>query len=318
MTSMTGSADPMGIRRVSKTATSRRAWSAPGRTPIWILVSAAVLVSCAAPTPETPPFARTTRASSPRAVPTETQTPTPSSTAAPTENPTLGPIVLPTPPPNGVTLTLSADENETGWVASGGTAPFSPDNSLSVGVLKGQAYESIVQFDVTRLAPGSKIDFAALELSGRNANSLAAQGEWHLDLLDTATTSWNGATFDTIRQVPVLIPITAPLASGELEAGARKRFVFTSDQLAALQKQIDVGTVAVRLSGPTQGDDDLFVWDATPGVRQPTLYLVAQPAAFAVITGTPTPADVFAAATRVVAQTLQASLFGTPTALPRT
>ncbi len=128
---------------------------------------------------------------------------------------------------------------------------------------------------------------------------------------------WRQANFDTLRRAPALFTLGTPLSSGELAAGVKKRFVFSATQLASLQKQIDRGYISIRLGGPAEGADNFFVWDASPGVREPALYLVAIPASFTVITTTPTPQDVFAAATRVVAQTLQARQIGTPTPLPR-
>lgn len=280
--------------------------------------ASATLTSCSSPSNDAPPAIQVTRTiARPSVSAPATRTPTaPSSTTTPTPSPTLGALVLPTPPANGVSLTLTPDPNQTGWV-SNAQGMFTPDINLNVGVRQGQAFISIVQFDVTQLAPGTRVLFAALELSGRNANNLGTQGQWQLDVLDTQTSDWSNATYDTLRRVPSLFAVTAPLPSNELAAGVRKRFILSTQQLDLLQKQIAVGSITLRLGGPTNGDDNLFVWDGTPGVREPRLYLVAIPASFTVIAPTPTPPDVFAAATQVVAQTLQARQVGTPTRLPR-
>lgn len=281
--------------------------------------ASALLVSCSPANENVTPTTQVTPTSPRPSVPQATRTPSPSPTATTTltPTPTLGAIVLPTPPANGVSLTLSPDSEQTGWVGNDVKGVFTPDNNLNVGMRQGQAFASIVQFDLTRLAPGTKLIFAAFELSGRNANNLGTSGQWNLDVLDTKTSEWSKANFDTIRRVTALFAIGAPLSSSELAAGARKRFIFSATQLELLQKQIDLGYISIRLSGPAEGADNLFVWDASPGVREPTLYLVAIPASFTGITATPTPPDVFAAATQVVAQTLQARRFGTPTPLPR-
>jgi hypothetical protein len=250
-------------------------------------------------------------------LPTRTPSPSPTATASPTASPTLGAIVLPTPPANGVSLALVPDLEQTGWVSSDAKSVFTPDNNLNVGIRQGQTYASIVQFDLTQFAPGTKLVFAALELSGRNANNLGTAGQWSIDVLDAQTPEWKTVNYEMLRRVPVLFTLGNPLVSSELGAGVRKRFIFSAAQLDLLQKQIDRGYVSVRLSGPTDGGDNFFVWDASPGVREPTLYLVAVPASFTVITTTPTPADVFAAATQIVAQTLAARQIGTPTPLPR-
>jgi hypothetical protein len=207
--------------------------------------------------------------------------------------------------------------NQTGWVASNSKEPFKPDDKLNAGVLKGQTYSSLVQFDVTSLAPGSKILFAALDLNGRSNSNLAATGQWNIEVLDTKISKWDEVTFDTAQKIPALFALSAPLQAKELAAGIRRRFVFTPRQQELAAKLIDVGFITIRLSGPQDGADNLFVWEGTAGPREPRLYLVAVPAPFTVITSVPTPSDLFAAATRVVGQTLQARRLGTPTPLPR-
>jgi dipeptidyl aminopeptidase/acylaminoacyl peptidase len=292
-----------------------------GSLRIWLacallFVLSSTLISCSSTNENPAPQAQVTRD---QPVPPATRTPAPSITPTPTRTPTLTPIPqgAPTPPPNGVTLALAPDPDETGWVASGATGLFKPDNDLNVGVLKGQAYSSILQFDLSNLAPGSRVLYAALDITGRDANNLGTTGQWTLDLLDTRTSVWDNATYNTVRLVPTLFTLAGPLPSTDLAAGVRKRIVLSSQQLGLLAKQIDIGSVSIRMSGPTQGSDNLFVWDGSQGARQPTLYLVAIPAPFAVITSIPTPADIFAAATQAVGQTLQAFKFGTPTPLPR-
>lgn len=284
---------------------------------IFALMIVVAIASCAPATES--PRASATRFTTPVAQrPAQSANPTPAVTPTPTvsRTPTLGTITLPTPPANGVSLALTPDTDQTGWVGSK-TEEFSPDNNLNAGVLKGQLYASVLQFDVSGLAPGSKILFAALELSGRNGNQVGTQGWWTLDVLDTKKSNWQDATFDSVRRIPTLFTLGNPLPPNELVAGARKRFVLSASQLVALQKQMDVGSITIRLNGPTEGDNNLFVWEASPGVREPTLYLVVVPAAFTVITSVPTPPDVFAAATRSVGQTLQAQRIGTLTPLPR-
>ena len=276
-----------------------------------------VLTSCSSPNENRTPVSRVPQSNFRSTAPSETPTLSPLPSATPTLEPTLGPIVLPTPPANGVTLALAPDQAQTGWVASGSEGIFTADNNLNAGILKGQIFESIVQFDLSSLAPGTRVLYAALELSGRNGNDLGTQGQWNLDVLDTDTSEWNNATYDTVSKIPALFTLGKPLSSNDLVAGKKSRFELTPDQLALLHKQVDRGHIAIRLSGPTEEDDNLFIWDGTPGEQAPTLYLVAVPAAFTVITTTPTPADVFAAATRMVAQTLRADRFGTPTPLPR-
>lgn len=296
---------------------------------IGVLVSLVFVIVACSPTEQTPApsvrpqgtppaqFQQPPQQRSSAQVPIATQTPTLALTMTPSLAPTTGALVLPTPPANGVTLTLTPDTSQTGWVGSNPKTVFTPDNNLNAGILKGQAFASIIQFDLSSLAPGTKILHAVLELSGRNTSNLGTQGLWAIDVLDTKPAVWTGTTYDALAKLPALFAVNTPLLPNELGAGRRKRFVFSAQQLGSLQKQIDLGALSIRLSGPAQGDDNLFVWDATPGTREPTLYLVLVPALFTLITPEPTPPDIFAAATRSVAQTLQAAKFGTPTPLPR-
>ena len=215
---------------------------------IVFLILALMLASCAPPNSSAVPTTSSTSISPRPSVPQASRTPLPSPTAASTPTPTpLGAIVLPTPPANGVSLTLTPDSKQTGWVGNSTGGLFAPDNSLNVGMRQGQALTSIVQFDLTRFAPGTKLSFAALELSGRNANNLGTSGQWTLDVLDTQLSDWRQANFDSIRRAPALFTIGTPLSAGELAAGVKKRFVFSATQLASLQKQIDRGYISIRL-----------------------------------------------------------------------
>lgn len=283
---------------------------------IMLAALASGLVSCSGSNDNATPREQATRG---QFAPPSTRTPVPSGTFTATRTPTVAVTLqgAPTPPANGVSLALSPDQNKTGWAASGTGGMFRPDNDLNVGVLKGQAFSSIVYYDLSNLAPGSKILYASFEITGRDANNLGTGAQWGLDLLDTSRSTWDGVTYDTVRQIPALFALADPLPSSELAAGVRKRFIFSSRQLEFLSKQVDIGSVSIRLSGPKDGGDNLFVWDGSPGTREPTLRLVAIPAPFTVVTSIPTPANIFAAATQVVAQTLQARKFGTATPLPR-
>jgi hypothetical protein len=76
--------------------------------------------------------------------------------------------------------------------------------------------------------------------------------------------------------------------------------------------------LTLRLTGPTEGPESIFTWDAgdpndAKSVTRPVLRVVAVPGSFVVITNTPTPGNVLTAAAYVLAQTETALKFGTPT-----
>ncbi len=258
------------------------------------------------------------QAAIPTRLPTLTPIPSATPTLTPSPIPTLEPLTIPSPPSDGMVLTFSPNPDRTGWIGSQELGPHWRDRNLHSGRLQGQAIVSLVQFDLRSLPPGSKILFAALELNGRNARSLGKAGEWKLELVDgQGADRWDEADYDTVVKTKSLSTLGSSLSSSHLAAGATNRFVFTSDQLKLLQNQLDVGTVNLRLQGPAEGSDNLFTWDAGPGPGEPTLYVVTVPASFVVITVTPTPENVYAAATVAARGTEQARQFGTPTPFPR-
>ena len=281
---------------------------------IWGLVTTVVFGTPA----ESPTPARFSPSSVPTRSPSPTRIPSATSTISPTPFPTLSPLVIPTPPAEGVSLTFSPNPDRTGWIGSKELGPHWRDRNLYSGTYLGQSIISVLQFDLRSLAPGSQILFAALELTGRDAQNLGTSGEWRLELIDAnSTTGWDDVSYDAVQQVPPLAVLGKPIVPRELAAGLTNRFVFTPSQLKLVQDQINIGTLNLRLVGPTDQVDNMFSWEAARGAREPTLYIVAVPAAFVVITPTPTPADVFAAATLAVQQTRQVQQVGTPTSLPR-
>lgn len=242
-----------------------------------------------------------------------TITPTPRETAAVTRvsASALEPLILPTPPTNGVLLTLPADPSRTRWMASNDRSPHWDERSLWVGSQQGQDYIAIFQFDVGELPAGSSILFAVIELVGKDGTRLTANGEWTLELLDTATlANWEQVTFRQIADHPALASIRTPLTSAQLGVGVLNRLELSGEELDAAERQLENGRLTFRLRGPI-GTDNLFAWSAGSGT--PTLYLVAALPALTVVTATPTPANVLTAAAIAARATEFATRFGTPT-----
>jgi len=294
---------------------------------LWVLAGLLAMAALAVFIPSLLPDSRSVARSAaltrlaPGNLPTRSPSPSPSLSRTPTASstplPTLEPLIIPTPPADGVSLTFAPNPDRTGWLGSQELAPHWRDRNLHSGTYQGQSLVALLQFNLADLAPGSKILYAALELTGRSAR-LAPTGEWKVETIDVKSdVGWDDLTYDALQQAPRLAMLGKPYAPEELAAGQTNRFVFAPDQLKLVEKQLDAGTLDLRVSGPTGANDNLFTWDAGPGVTAPTLYVVAVPASFVVITATPTPVNVFAAATLVTQQTRQAEQFGTPTPLPR-
>lgn len=243
-------------------------------------------------------------------------TPTPSpSTARRNGFPTVEPLVIPTPPSNGVLFTLSAVPERTGWIASSDQTPRWNERGLLAGSLQTQNYLSIVQFDVSSLAPGSQILFAVMEIAGRDATRLGNEGEWKFDLVDSALAQgWENASFSQINDAPALVQIGSTLTPAQLGPGYSNRFEFNAAQQRLIESQLEYGTLAFRIRGPSRGDN-LFTWAS--GAGTPTLYIVAVPSPFTVVTNTPTPGSVLTAAAVARTATDAATRFGTPTRMGR-
>lgn len=286
-----------------------------------LLAIVAVIAYSTSATPKSTPiaaavFSPVPTTSSPTATPTVTPRPLPTSTRAATNVGSREPLEIPTPPPDAILLTFSPNPERTGWVGSKELGPHWRDRNLYSGSFQGQTLAGVVQFDLRSLAPGSKILYAALELTGRNARNLGSNGEWTLALIPSGPdSSWGDVTFDLVSQARALT--SSPVLASNLAVGQSNDFVFDTNQLKVLESQLDLGIVTFRLEGPSEPKDNLFTWEAGPGAGEPTLYVVVIPASFVVITATPAPADLFAAATQAARQTEQVRQFGTPTPFPR-
>jgi hypothetical protein len=241
------------------------------------------------------------------------ETPLPHETPTPTVRslPALEPLIIPTPPANGVLLTLSADPARTGWIASTERLPHWDERSLLVGSQRGQNYMATFQFEVSALPPGSTILFAVVELVGKDGTRLATMGEWTLELLDAAMSEQGDLlSFDQLANVPALASMASPFTAAQLGAGVLNRWELNAVERELLARQLEYGRLVFRLRGPMAADN-LFVWSAGSGT--PTLYLIATLPPLAVVTVTPTPGNVLTAAAISARATEFATRFGTPT-----
>ena len=232
------------------------------------------------------------------------------------------PVPLPTPPPGARPFSFSLDLRQSGWISNKETIPHFGDRSLHAGFYRGQMMQSLLYFDMATLAPGTKILFAEIELTGLNRSNLGAGGQWSLRLLPfDLLTGWFGRTTDDLRNARPLADIGSAVVSEDLAEGQINQFVFTTSQLARLEEALNLsGRVVLRLDGPAGTDDILFTWDggdSDPTSPRPILRVIAVPSDFVYITSTPTPQNVITVAAAIVQGTEAAQRFGTSTPLPR-
>lgn len=251
---------------------------------------------------------------------------TPLSTAspiafAPTPRPrTLVP--MPTPPANAKAFSFAADPLATGWIGSEEKDPHWGDRNLHAGLYRGQTYRSVISFDVSLLAPGTKVLYAQVELPGLNRNSLGANGTWSLKMLpSTLLAGWSGRPNKDFLEAAPVGDIGTALAPQDLAEGQLNQFVFPQPVLQRFEDSINAsGRVVFRMDGPSQSPDSLFTWDGgdrDPATPHPVLRVVAVPGQFVLVPNTPTPGNVLTAAAMLIRATDSARRFGTPTPLPR-
>lgn len=244
-------------------------------------------------------------------------------TSAPTELPpvpTTVPLVIPTPPLDGQQQSFLPDTSLTGWFTTSENAPHYGDDNLNTGTLQGQSLSSVIQFHLANLPTDTKILFAALELTGRDASHLGTDGTWQLELVENSLdTDWDNATPQQLADAKALATIGTPVPASELGAGRLNRWILSDTDLQLLQQQFKNGDAVFRLRGPEGSGDNLFTWESGASgstLNAPTLHLVYVPGNYVIVTNTPEPTNVLTAAAYVVRGTDQAKRLGTPTRFP--
>ncbi len=249
-------------------------------------------------------------------IPTTTPAPLPPSARISAASP------LPTLAPNARVFTYTTETGRTGWYVSGEKDPHWGERNLHSGTYKGQTYSPIMLFELDSLAPGSRILFAELEMTGLSRTNLGASGQWSLKLLpsDFAAT-WVGRPVSDFQDVKAIGDVGGILGPSDLAEGHVNQFTFPPALLPQIERAVNTnGLLALRLDGP-KTEESLFTWDGgdrdqTIG-SHPTLRVVAVPGQFTFITNTPTPQNVLTAAANLVQSTQVALRQGTSTPLPR-
>lgn len=257
----------------------------------------------------------------PTALPSSTSTllPTQGATVANQPVATLAPLVIPTPPADGTQFSLLPEPNFSGWYASGEADPHYGDANLHAGTFQGKTFSSIIQYNLRNQPTDSKILFAALEMTGRDAGRLGSGGQWQLELVqDNLNTDWANASPALLAQAKSLGTL-GTLQASNLAAGQINRFILDDSARQLLAQQFKNGRAVLRLRGPEGSGDNLFTWESGTGgsaLIAPTLHLVVVPGKYAIVTNTPAPKNVLTAAAYVVRGTDAAKRNGTPTSFP--
>lgn len=262
------------------------------------------------------------RVPSPQATPTLPSTATPIPVAPPSKNNTLEP--LPTAEADARVYTFPADPTRSGYLKMGDERPHFGDRNLHAGIFGGDAYSSILFFDIAELAPNAEIMDAELLVTGLSRDNLGAQGTWRASVLRVKPfQEWQELTAADLNAGTTTSSVGAELTPSDLNLGETNQFRFTADQMPALLTEVgEHAYVVIKLEGPAAGDNSLFTWDSggldLKTGAHPTLRIVARPGQFVVVTNTPTAESVVTAAALALKETDFAKSVGTPTPFPRT
>ncbi len=228
-----------------------------------------------------------------------------------------------TAPAGAQAFNFAADPTRTGYLKQGEDKLHWGDRNLHAGFFGGDAYSSILYFEIAQLPPNSEIVSADLQIAGLSRDNLGADGEWRAELVRIPPFSdWEKLTRADFEAVASTSSIGAALMPSDLDLGEPQHFVFSADQLPALTNQVaQANFVAVRLVGPNGPNNNLFTWDGgaldlKTGLH-PVLQIVAKPGSFVIVTNTPTAENVVTAAALAVRETEFAQQVGTPTPFPR-
>ena len=253
-----------------------------------------------------------------------TSTPTPTLTPTPAAAATLDPKLR--------TAILWPAADQVGWVASDESSGVHWGESfLNAGILEDKIYYSLLRFDLGTVPPGALLRAARVQLVGLRDGQLGSSGTWKLRwLAPQLAERWTSQTYRSVAEAPYLETLAPVLESADLAADRQNDFSFSPAQLQKLAAAIsDRRALVLRLEGPLGGPDSFFTWDSGYGPASdgalPSLVLdfslsqpqvTAAPEEYVVVTSTPTPQDVLAAATHSLQMTADAARYGTATRVP--
>jgi hypothetical protein len=246
------------------------------------------------------------------------------------------PAPTPVVGPDEQLIELTPQAGFVGWVRSNDSRNnHFGDSYVYAGVSQGEIFHGAMQFDLSTIARGAPISYAALALTGLDDGRLnrSSDASWQVRWLDPSISeNWGRVSFQEIHNAPVLQTILPAVGPADLAPTVANVFSLSSQQLVALQQALvdEQSLVVFRLDGPETGGENLFAWDSgygpqTAGNRPRLLVVVGPtpatpPAAptqdLVVVTSTPTPQNVLTAAAIMMTATANAAAQGTATPTP--
>ncbi|MCC6457202.1 MAG: PD40 domain-containing protein [Caldilineaceae bacterium] len=197
-------------------------------------------------------------------------TPTPSPVASMTAIPPLVLPEVPVPENGEVYLLYPANPASVGWArANDEVANHFGDYNIFAGVFEGEDHVGAMQFDLSQIPPGSPILYADLALTGLVSDYRGTEGVWTLQMLDEwMDLDWTTRDFSWLaREDSGTVVLNDPVASAALDVGKTNIFSIPPEGLGLLEARLFTHSVSFRITGPSEGPDNLFGWDSGFGTR---------------------------------------------------
>jgi hypothetical protein len=173
----------------------------------------------------------------------------------------------------GQVLTLVPRQVDVRWLASGQGRPGSVgDSFLYAGVYQGQAYVSALRFNLSRVARGTAILDASLQMTGLRAPQLDPNSgaSWIVQLLpESALPNSLGASFIDVFGAPADVDLAPLVLASDVDVGAVNTWVLDAAARNWIEQQrLDgASSIIIRIAPVNVNGDNLFAWDSGFGTE---------------------------------------------------
>ncbi len=201
--------------------------------------------------------------------PLATVTPT-SAPDTPTPTVFVTPTPTPTRQPNQVDLVITPSPQQVGYFSSLQGAHVGAD-TLFAGVLGGDIYHGVVQFDLPDLPTGARVIGASIRLVGKTDAFLTSDSSAHWELTALAPehdTLLSTMVYTDVHSAGLMATFSPTMYPAQLSVEGVNTFPISGLSLDVLSRQQHpAGKLTLRLDGPQGGfiQNDLFGWYSGTG-----------------------------------------------------
>ena len=168
--------------------------------------------------------------------------------------------------PGTTDLVLAPGNNRIGWVVSSQPSlNHFDDEDTFTGSMNNLIYLGAMQFDLDQIPTTAYLNFARLEMTGRETRYLNGKGgTWSVHILPTTIDAdFASAGYSTIRNAGIDDSLLPLLGKEDLGIGTLNSFNFTGSQLVVLSNRLRGSRkITFRMNGPeTDPFSNVFSWD---------------------------------------------------------